>query len=71
MNITDHIEASGRTRGQICELAGISRAMLSMIENGDRKISPSRAQALAEALGITAADLRPDLAALFPQTAAE
>lgn len=45
--------------------------MLSMIENGDRKISPSRAQALAEALGITAADLRPDLAALFPQTAAE
>lgn len=63
MSITDHINASGFSREEICRKAGLSRSMLSMIERGDRKASPDRALALAAALNVHPAEIRPDLAA--------
>jgi len=72
MTIRDIVIASGKTREQICEQAGISRTYLSLIENGRRQIGVSKARGLADALGVTPMDLRPDLAAIFEtQEAAE
>lgn len=65
MNITEHIEARGLSRGEICQTAGISRAYLSLIERGARRVGPEKVQALANAIGVSIADLRPDLAKLF------
>lgn len=63
--ITEHIEACPLSRAEICARAGISRAMLSLIENGKRKISADRTRALAEVIGVSPETLRPDLAAIF------
>lgn len=71
MSITDHIEASGLSRGQICERAGVSRSMLSLMESGKRQIRADRAKALAEVLGVAVADIRPDLAKVFDATSNE
>lgn len=63
MNISKSIRLSGKTRGEICEEAGISRPYLSLIESGERKIGLAKVARLAAALGIEPKDLRPDLAA--------
>ena len=65
MNITEHIEANGLSRAQICKTAGISKGFLSLIESGERRIGVKKVQDLADALGVSAGDLRPDLAFLF------
>jgi transcriptional regulator with XRE-family HTH domain len=70
MSISEHITASGLSRAKICELTGMSAAMLSMIEKGDRRPGPRSAMALAAALGIKLEILRPDLAAMFKDESA-
>lgn len=70
MDITSHISTNGLSRKAICEKAGISRAYLSLIENGERNIGPNKVKDLADALGVTVRDLRPDLAGTFGDAAA-
>lgn len=65
MDIAETIKASGKTRAEICAEAGISQPTLSMVESGKRKIGPAHCTLLARALGVSPADLRPDLAAIF------
>ncbi|WP_104492008.1 helix-turn-helix domain-containing protein [Paracoccus denitrificans] len=65
MDLTEHIKAHGLSRAQICEAAGISRGMLSLIERGKRRIGTERALAFANALGLSIDAVRPDLADLF------
>lgn len=69
MDIRAHIEERGLSRQVICHEAGISASYLSMIEGGDRRIGASKAARLAAALGVSVADLRPDLAELFGKAA--
>lgn len=65
MSITKIINATGKSRRQICAEAGLSSAMLSLIESGERKIGVGKLAALADALNVSPALLRPDLHALF------
>ena len=65
MDITKHISLHGLSRASICERSGISRTHLCLIEKGERKIGPAKMRDLAEALGVTVHDLRPDLADAF------
>lgn len=65
MDLTEHIKTNGLSRAQICEAAGISRGMLSLIERGKRRIGTDRALAFANALGLSVDAVRPDLADLF------
>ena len=48
MNITDIINKSGMSREEICQKSGVSRSMLSFMENGKRQIGPDRAAILAD-----------------------
>ncbi|WP_343502113.1 MULTISPECIES: helix-turn-helix domain-containing protein [Roseobacteraceae] len=65
MNITEHISTRGLSRADVCAKAGISRAYLSLIERGLRSIGPAKVHDLADALGVSVKDLRPDLAKVF------
>lgn len=65
MNITEAIRLSGKTRKQICEESGISISLLSLAEKGKRNIGIYNIRAVADALGVTPSDIRPDFAALF------
>jgi transcriptional regulator with XRE-family HTH domain len=69
-SINDHIEASGLSRQEICRRAKLSPSMLSMIASGERRVGPERVEALAVALGVEPAALRPDLARLFRERSA-
>jgi len=69
MNITEHIKLNELSREKICVVAGISRAYLSLIEGGKRKVGPAKVGRLAKALGVTVRHLRPDLADLFGDAA--
>jgi transcriptional regulator with XRE-family HTH domain len=71
MNITEHINARSLSRAEICASAGISRAYLSLIEKGERRAGPDTVGRLADALGVSVCDLRPDLAGIFGQGQAE
>ncbi|MBT8152737.1 helix-turn-helix transcriptional regulator [Epibacterium ulvae] len=62
MNISSHIKTHNLSRETICEQAGISRAMLSLVESGKRQIGPNKVNDLAAALGIDPSELRPDWA---------
>ena len=66
VDINKLIEQSGKPRAQIWKEAGITSPFLSMLQSGDRRVgNPDTIRSLAEALGCTPADLRPDLAELF------
>ncbi len=65
MDITEHINSRGLSRADVCARAGISRAYLSLIEKGLRSIGPAKVHDLADALGVSVQDLRPDLAKVF------
>lgn len=67
MDITAKIATLGMSRAEICKKAGISPAYLSLIEKGDRKVGVGKVRDLADALGVTVRDLRPDLADVFTQ----
>lgn len=69
MDITQHIKETGLSRAEVCRSAGISRAYLSLIEKGHRKIGPEKVTDLANALGVSIRDLRPDLADVFGDAA--
>lgn len=64
MSIKHIIEASGRARSDIIADAGISQSHFALIESGQRKIGLRHIAALAAALGVSPADLRPDWAEL-------
>jgi len=68
MDIKQIIADCGLTRAEICQRAGITRGFLSMLESGTRSVGTDRIAAVAMALGVTPAKLRPDLAALFADT---
>lgn len=65
MNLADHIEANKLSRADICAATGISRAMLSLIESGKRRIGVDKAESFAAALGLPVHKVRPDLALMF------
>lgn len=65
MDITEHINSQGLSRVEICKRAKISRAYLSLIEKGKRRVGPEKVTSLAVALGVTVQELRPDLADVF------
>ncbi|MBB95621.1 MAG: transcriptional regulator [Rhodobacteraceae bacterium] len=67
MDISEHINSNGLSRAEVCAKARISRAYLSLIESGQRQIGPNSVKALADALGVSIRDLRPDLADVFAQ----
>ncbi|MEP2717042.1 helix-turn-helix transcriptional regulator [Pseudophaeobacter sp.] len=69
MNITKHISANGLSREAICEEAKISRTFLSLIESGERKPGLKTVGKLANSLGVSVRDLRPDLAILLGDAA--
>ncbi|WP_158966221.1 helix-turn-helix domain-containing protein [Chachezhania sediminis] len=69
MDISAHIKDQGLSRAEICEVAGISRAYLSLIEKGERRVGTGKAGALAAALGVPVQSLRPDLAEMFSSPA--
>jgi len=71
MNIKSLIEKSDLTRIQICEQVGMSPSYLSLIESGKRKVGQAHAQALAECLGVTVMQLRPDWAARILHVSSE
>lgn len=52
--------AKGYTLKQLAALTGLSPSFVSMLENGKTGIAASRLQALAEAFGLSAADLLPE-----------
>jgi transcriptional regulator with XRE-family HTH domain len=65
MDMTNLILRSGKPRAKICAEAGISPAFLSLLESGQRKVGVKNVTSLASALGVSPADLRPDLAQHF------
>lgn len=60
MKFTHFIEASGKTRREICEEAKVSPSFLYLFEKGDRKPGAKTLPKLAAALGVEPAELRPD-----------
>jgi hypothetical protein len=66
----DWIDRSGLSRPEICERAGISHSMLSMIETGARRPGVETVMVLAREFGADPATLRPDLARIFRKGAA-
>ena len=65
MDIAELIKKSGRSRREICERAQITKSRLSQIEASNGPVSVMLLPRLADALGVTPAELRPDLAELF------
>lgn len=59
------VEASGKTRAQICKEAGVSQSYLSLMESGHRQVGLPIVARLAATLGVDPVDLRPDLASLL------
>lgn len=70
MDMKQLVKRSGKTRRNICEEAGISRALLSLLESGQRQIGLQKLESLSIALGAKPFELRPDLAAIFEVYAA-
>lgn len=70
MNVTDNSRlgerirslrlARGYTLKQLATLAGLSPSFVSMLETGKTGVAASRLQAIAEAFGLSAADLLPE-----------
>lgn len=65
MELKKAIENGDKTRREICEEVGITPPQLSMYETGMRNVPVFTVKRLAKAVGLTPADLRPDLAAIF------
>jgi transcriptional regulator with XRE-family HTH domain len=53
------------TQNDVAEMVGVDRVTVTRWENGSRLIDVPLLPAVAQATGIPAAKLRPDLAALF------
>lgn len=58
--------ANGITQMQVAKAVGLSHVTISQFESGQRKLSPTVIGRIADATGISARELRPDLAAIFP-----
>lgn len=56
-NIRACLEAYGWTARNLCEASGIHEVNMSRILNGKENLSLKRAEAIAEALGISLSDL--------------
>lgn len=64
MKIRELIKKSGRTRAEIIAQVGFSQGYLSLLESGERSVGQRYIVPLAEALGVSPSDLRPDWGAL-------
>lgn len=51
---------------RLADLLGVARTTVARWETGVRRVDQEMLSKIAEATGIAPADLRPDLAALFP-----
>ena len=65
MNITDHINASRKTRTVIAGNAGVSRVTLHKVENGLTTPKIEVAARIARAIGCPIEAIRPDIADLL------
>lgn len=59
--IKEKREEKGLSRRQLAEAVGVKEAMVSHVENGFRKVKPSRAAKYESALGIPKETLCPDV----------
>lgn len=65
MDMKAMIKKSGKPQRAIANETGISETTLSQYVSGFRKVGQKNIHALSSALGVTPADLRPDLAEIF------
>jgi transcriptional regulator with XRE-family HTH domain len=65
MDIKTLVNQSGKSRSEICAETGMSQGFLSLIESGQRKPRGEYLSKLAQSLGVSPADIRPDLAAML------
>lgn len=65
MDIKAIFQASGKSQSQIASETGVSSGYVSLVLSGQRSVGPDRLKVFADALGVTPADIRPDLASLF------
>lgn len=64
-----HRAAHGLTQKQLADKFGVSRETLARWEIDARKIDPARLPHITQLTGISAAELRPDLAELMGEDA--
>lgn len=57
--LLDYRASYGYTQGQLAELLGCSRGLISMIEIGERSITPENADEWAPKLGVSRGKLCP------------
>lgn len=60
--LLEYREKYGYTQQQLADLLGCSRGLVSMIELGDRAITPENADGWAPKMGVSAGRLNPILA---------
>jgi transcriptional regulator with XRE-family HTH domain len=59
--IKKYREAEGLTQEELAEKLGVSRAMVGLVESGERQIDPTEVGRWAKVTGITREQLRPDI----------
>ena len=69
--LTDWLAENEMTAAALARRIDASRSAVHRIVKGERSPSPSMAQKIAEVTGIPVGKLRPDLAQMFRQDAAE
>lgn len=68
MTFKNLVQKSGKTRQELIEAMGCSQGYFSLLENGRRSVGPLYLGAAAAALGVSRAELRPDLAMLVSES---
>jgi transcriptional regulator with XRE-family HTH domain len=65
MTFRDYVIQSGKSRQRLIDEIGCSQGYFSLLENGHRKVGKEYLAPASAALGVSARDLRPDLASLL------
>ena len=63
MDIIAHIKSRGMTVAAVARMAGVSRPAVYALNNPDHKPALETVVSVARAIGVTPADIRPELAA--------
>lgn len=67
--LTEYRKAGNLSRKDLAEILGVERMTVYRWETGARKIDHELVPAISEKTGIPKSELRPDLAALFTESA--